>query len=195
MNDIFAVETRAHVIMHATRGRHRARHTRHRERKTHTRHRTRDTSSRAHATTRARGDVLPGGDGDGLSGGDGDGGHGHTLAHAQAAHATHEQSRGLATPRQAQREAQTRGLPRERWRRARGNKASQAAASSAGCTPGRLAQSCERHALVRGVGLRPGAAAVTFLRARNGGGEAAERVERDAEVEAAPVHDRERAWR
>ena len=104
-----------------------------------------------------------------------------------------EQSRGLATPRQAQREAQTRGLPRERWRRARGNKASQAAASSAGCTPGRLAQSCERHALVRGVGLRPGAAAVTFLRARNGGGEAAERVERDAEVEAAPAHDGERA--
>ena len=49
-----------------------------------------------------------------------------------------------------------------------------------------------RTTLVRGVGLRPGAAAVTFLRARNGGGEAAERVERDAEVEAAPAHDRER---
>ena len=76
----------------------------------------------------------------------------------------------------------------------RGNKASQAAASSAGSTPGRLAQKCERHALVHGVGLRPGAA-VTFLRARNDEGEAAERVERDAEVEAAPAHDRERAWR
>ena len=33
------------------------------------------------------------GGGDGLSGGDGDGNHGHTLAHAQAAHATREQSR------------------------------------------------------------------------------------------------------
>ena len=42
-------------------------------------------------------------------------------------------------------------------------------------------------------GFETGAAAVTSLRARNGGGEGAERVERDAKVEAAPAHDMERA--